>query len=52
MAQKQLNISKLDDSVTLSINVNLTREYFIRKKIACFLIKMAAKVLGCGIEIN
>lgn len=52
MKQNQLNVSKLDDSFTLSVNLNLTREFFVRKKIACFLIKTAGNILGCRIEIN
>lgn len=49
---RQFNISKLDNSTTLVVNVHLTRQFWVRKTVASLLIKAAAIILGCRVEIS
>ena len=46
-----MNVKKLDKSVTLRVNVRILREMKMRIKIATFLIRLAAVILGCSIEV-
>ena len=46
------DVKKLDHRTTLKIKVKATRQLKIRVKIAMFLMKTAARILGCGIKIE
>lgn len=50
MASSELK--KFSKDTTLKVEVHITRQFKIRVAIASFLIRMAARVLGCGIVIN
>jgi hypothetical protein len=52
MKMPNIDITDFGDRYTLHVTVNLTRELKVRMKIAALLFKMAAWVLGCGIEIK
>ena len=45
-------INKLNDSTTINITTYFTKQFYIRMWIFTRLLKLAAWVLGCGIEIN
>jgi hypothetical protein len=46
----EVELRKLPSDMSLLIELHLTREFRIRKWIAVNLIKLAAIILGCGIE--
>jgi len=48
MADIESKVRKLNKTVTLSVVI--TNEFRIRMRIAAALIRLAARVLGCGIE--
>ena len=48
----EINVNKLNKDYTLKVKVNLTKQFKVRKIIAFGLIKAAAGILGCGIEIE
>lgn len=48
----ELNINKLSKQVTLVITFHETRQWKWRKALAALLIKLAAKILGCGIRFD
>jgi len=48
----RMNIRKLDLSEVLTFTVKISRELKIRMKVAVLLIKLAALILGCGVEIK
>lgn len=52
MANGNVNIKKLNHNTTMNIKVKVTRQFRIRTKIAVVLFKVAAFVLGCGVEIE
>lgn len=43
---------KFDHRATMTVKLIVTREYKIRKFIATALIKLAARILGCGIKFD
>jgi len=45
-------IRKCPENMVLHVNFKLVREFKIRKSIAGFLIKLAARILGCGIQFD
>lgn len=52
MAKAEVNIKKLNYDHTMRVKVNITREFKVRFFIASVLIKTAARLLGCNIEIE
>jgi len=52
MAKAEVNIDKLERNHMMTVKVNITRQFRIRMAVAGALIKAAALVLGCGIEIK
>jgi len=47
-----IEMNRLSKNFTLSVTMVLTRQFRVRIAIALFLIKLAAEILGCGIEIE
>jgi len=52
MADADVNINSLMPQVTMYVAVSGMREFSIRKWLAVRCLKLAAKMLGCGIEIE
>lgn len=52
MKPVDMTVNKLNKNITLIVNVKTSRQFLVRKWIAGQLIKLAARILGCGIEIN
>ena len=52
MAKAEVNIKKLNHDYTMKVKVNVTNEFKIRLFLATALIKAAARLLGCNIEIE
>jgi len=52
MAKAEVNINKLTKDLTLAVKVKVTRQFKARFIVATALIKMAALILGCSIEIE
>ncbi len=48
----KIEINKLSKNHTLKVDIIGTRELKIRIKIATFFLKLAGRVLGCGISID
>lgn len=51
MAELIADIKKLSKNFTLIVTIHETRQWKLRKAFATLLIKLAAKILGCGIRI-
>lgn len=51
MAKLKKDISRLDCNYTMTVIVNITRQFRFRMAIAAVFIKAAAFVLGCGVTI-
>jgi hypothetical protein len=51
MAQSVATLRKLTSQTTLTVTVNLSREFRARKAVALFLIRLASSVIGCGFEV-
>jgi hypothetical protein len=45
-----LPIRKFDETTTLEVEVRLTREFHVRVAVGLFLIKLAARVMGCRLK--
>ncbi|MBU2644467.1 hypothetical protein KKI24_07130 [bacterium] len=51
--QEEIKVKRLDKSkTTLKVKVIVTKQFKIRAAIAIGLVKLAAKVLGSGVEIE
>ena len=51
MAELNLGLKRFPKSVEMSVTIHQTREFLVRRWIAVRLIKAAAWVLNCGIEV-
>ncbi len=49
---QNFTVNKFDKSVTMTINVKVSKQFIVRKWIALSLIKLAATILGCGIKVE
>ena len=49
---KSLTVDQIMKDVTLTVTVKVPTEYKIRLAISMFLIRLAAKILGCRLEIE
>lgn len=45
-------INRLTKNTTLTVKIKTTRQLKVRVVLAMFLLRMAARTLGCGIEIT
>lgn len=52
MAKAEVNITKLTKDHTMTVKVNVTKQFKARFVVATALIKAAAWILGCNIEIE
>lgn len=52
MANLEFDIKKLNNSITMKVKINIKKQFYIRMFIATKLIKLAAKILNCRIEID
>ena len=50
MAELKTKIKKFDHCTTISVAVEKTKEFRVRIALAVFLIRMAAKIMGCGFK--
>jgi len=49
---KSLTVDQIMKEVTLAVEVKVPAGFKIRLTISMFLIRLAAKILGCGIEME
>lgn len=49
---KPLTVDKIIKDVTLTVTVKYPAGFKIRLALSMFLIRLAAKILGCGIEME
>ncbi len=49
---KSLTVDQIMKDVTLTVEVKFPVEYKFRLALSMFLIRLAAKILGCGIEVE
>jgi len=49
---KSLTVDQIMKEVTLTVTVKIPAGYKFRMAISMFLIRLAAKILGCGIEVE
>jgi len=49
---RDITINKLNRDIELEVKFIYTREWKIRKKVAVWLIKFAAYIMGCGIKFD
>ncbi|MFQ5638227.1 MAG: hypothetical protein ACE5IR_09575 [bacterium] len=52
MAKAEININKLTNNHTMTVKVDVTKQFKARIVVATTLIKAAAWILGCNIEIE
>ena len=52
MKAQDINLKKLDDHFTITININLKKEFKIRLFLATRLIRIAARILNCNLEME
>jgi len=52
MADIDLGMRKFPQDVVMVVEFHLTREFMVRKWVAVQLLRLAAWVLGCGIEVG
>jgi hypothetical protein len=48
----EMNLSKMDERSTMMIDVNFTKMFYVRFWIMQKLLRLAARVMGCGIEVR
>jgi hypothetical protein len=46
------DVKQLDKQVTLKVHIHLTKEWHFRKALAIFFIRLATRILGCGLEVE
>jgi len=49
---KSLTVDQIMKEVTLTVTVKVPTEYKIRLAVSTFLIRLAAKILGCRLEVE
>jgi hypothetical protein len=52
MATAEINVDKMGKYIVLNVRIKGLRQLRRRISIACFLLRLAARVLGCAIEIE
>ena len=52
MAKAEVDIKKFTKDHTLNVKVNFTKQFRFRVIAAIYLVKMAALILGCNINIE
>lgn len=52
MKVSTIPIRRLDKKSTLTVRIQVTREFRVRAWLAARLITLAARILGCGVDIG
>jgi hypothetical protein len=52
MEKADVNLNKLEKNFTLKVRIHVTRQMKARLFLATLLIRLAARVLGCGLEFT
>jgi len=51
MTSRTATVNRLTKDVTMTVTVKISRQFRFRLAIALFLIRLAAKILGCKLEV-